>query len=133
MWNENFVWEINFHWLIFHFIREMHVSYTKIPHMKLWTSSFHMWIRYFLYENVPISYLKMFQFRMFFTCERTFKIFVRVIYEGDRLSRIGISLSLIVNTFNLHLCWKILEAISQILFEHCIFSAFLLFYATACW
>ena len=63
---------------VLHFICDMHVSNTNIWLVKFWTRSFHMWIKYFLSEKVPISYVngkissvKMFQFQMFFTFEMT--------------------------------------------------------------
>ena len=60
-----FTSEINFRMWILHFICEIHVSYTKILHVKFWTISFHMWIRYFIWENVPISHVKIFLFHVF--------------------------------------------------------------------
>ena len=45
---------------------------TNISHMKFWTKSFHVRIRYLICENVPTSNMKMFQFYMWmfhFICE----------------------------------------------------------------
>ena len=62
-----------FQFRVLHFIWDMLVSKINIWQVKFWTRSFHMWIKYFLCENVPISYVngkissvKMFQFQMFF-------------------------------------------------------------------
>ena len=55
MWNENFVCE------------NVPISYVK------WT--FHMWKRSQSTCEMKISYEKMFQFHMFFTCEMIFEIF----------------------------------------------------------
>ena len=59
MWSENFICEINIHGWMFHFTCEIRVSYTKISHVEFWTSTFHMWIKYLICENV----------RMHFMCE----------------------------------------------------------------
>ena len=69
----------------FHLMCEVLFSYTKISHVKFWSSSFHMWIGYFTCEQVPIlicemkiSFRKTFQFHMFIACEMICEIFVRV-------------------------------------------------------
>ena len=50
------------------------VSYAEISHVKFWTSLFHLWIRHVKYDNVRISYVKIFQFRPRFSREMTWNL-----------------------------------------------------------